>query len=199
MNVGIDQSYAFAVGKRGMDFALALLALLLLSPVLVVSMIVVRLADGGPALYWSTRIGRLGRPFEMPKLRTMRVGTPVVATDRLPDPVRQLTAIGPLLRKSSLDELPQLWSILVGQMSFVGPRPALFNQTNLIELRRQCGVDRLLPGLTGWAQVNGRDELGDAEKVRFDKEYLERACMRFDCRILLLTVLRVARRDGVAH
>ena len=129
----------------------------------------------------------------------MRVGRPVVATDRLPDPVSQLTSAGPLLRKSSLDELPQVWSSLVGQVSFVGPRPALFGQTNMIEPRRQCGVNRLLPGLTGWVQVNGRDESGGAEKVRFDTDYLERACMQFDCRILLPTLLRVARRDGVAH
>lgn len=199
MRPGIGQSRAFGVGKRWIDLALAISGLLLLSPVLLVSMIAVRLGDGGPALYWSTRIGRHGRPFEMPKIRTMRTGTPAVATDQLPDPRSRLTAVGPFLRKASIDELPQLWSILIGDMSFVGPRPALFNQANLIELRRQGGVDQLLPGLTGWAQVNGRDDLGDAEKVRFDIEYLERASLPFDCRILLLTALRVVRRDGVAH
>ena len=135
----------------------------------------------------------------MPKFRSMRVGTPAVATHLLTNPIAHLTPIGGFLRKSSLDELPQLWSILKGDMSFVGPRPALFNQDDLIQLRTQCGVDELRPGLTGWAQVNGRDELPIPEKVRLDEEYLRRQSFWFDLRILWLTAIKVVRRDGVAH
>ena len=137
--------------------------------------------------------------FHMPKFRTMRVGTPAVATHLLPDPSQFLTPIGSFLRKSSLDELPQLWSILRGDMSFVGPRPALFNQYDLIALRSEQGVDALMPGLTGWAQINGRDELGNAEKVRFDAEYLQRQSLGLDVKIILLTVVKVILRDAVAH
>lgn len=135
----------------------------------------------------------------MPKFRTMRVGTPAVATHLLSDPRSVLTPIGSFLRKSSLDELPQLWSILCGNMSVVGPRPALFNQHDLIELRTACGVSQLLPGLTGWAQVNGRDELPIAEKVRLDLEYMQRQSLAFDLKIIILTILKVVRRDGVTH
>jgi len=173
-------------------------AMVLLLPVLVVAALV-RLTSQGPALYWSDRVGRNNVIFTMPKFRSMRVGTPAVATHLLADPKAHLTPIGSFLRKSSLDELPQLWSILVGDMSFVGPRPALFNQHDLIKLRTQQGVHTLVPGLTGWAQVNGRDELPIPDKVKLDVEYLQRQCMWFDIRILWLTLLKVLRRDGVSH
>ena len=153
----------------------------------------------GPALYWSDRVGRYNKIFKMPKFRSMRVGTPAVATHLLADPKVYLTPIGSFLRKSSLDELPQLWSILVGDMSFVGPRPALFNQHDLIELRTQKNVHALVPGLTGWAQVNGRDELPIPQKVALDAEYLQRQGFWFDIKILWLTFLKVVQRDGVSH
>ena len=145
------------------------------------------------------RVGRHNNIFRMPKFRSMRVGTPAVATHLLADPAAHLTPIGGFLRKSSLDELPQLWSILVGDMSFVGPRPALFNQQDLIELRTRSGVDELVPGLTGWAQINGRDELPIPDKVKLDAEYLQRRSMWFDLRILWLTFVKVIRRDGITH
>jgi len=185
--------------KRLFDFSLALLAsVLLLVPVVLVAA-VIRLTSPGPALYWSERVGRYNVNFRMPKFRSMRTDTPAVATHLLGDPQAFLTPIGPFLRKSSLDELPQLWSILKGDMSFVGPRPALFNQDDLVELRTQAGVHRLKPGLTGWAQVNGRDELSIPEKVRLDAEYLQRRSFWFDLKIIWLTALRVLRRDGVSH
>lgn len=159
----------------------------------------VRLTSPGPVLYWSDRVGRHNTIFRMPKFRSMRLGTPAVATHLLSDPHSHLTPIGSFLRKSSLDELPQLWSILKGDMSFVGPRPALFNQDDLIELRTRCGVHRLVPGLTGWAQVNGRDELPIPDKVMLDVEYLQRQSLWFDLRILWLTFVKVLRRDGVSH
>ncbi|MEG1326791.1 MAG: sugar transferase, partial [Janthinobacterium sp.] len=149
--------------------------------------------------YWSDRVGRNNRIFRMPKFRTMLVGTPAVATHLLSDPRRYLTPIGSFLRKSSLDELPQLWSILCGDMSFVGPRPALFNQQDLIALRTQYGVDQILPGLTGWAQINGRDELPIPEKVKLDVEYLQRRSLAFDIRIIILTFIKVIRKDNVTH
>lgn len=185
--------------KRLFDFLLALCAALVLAaPVLLVAF-AVSLTSPGPALYWSDRVGRNNRIFKMPKFRTMRVGTPAVATHLLANPKAHLTPIGSFLRKSSLDELPQLWSILVGDMSFVGPRPALFNQQDLIELRTQKGVHTLVPGLTGWAQVNGRDELPIPQKVALDAEYLQRRGLVFDMRILWLTFVKVLRRDGVSH
>ena len=185
--------------KRAGDLLLACFAtLLLVLPMLGVALLV-RLTSQGPILYWSDRVGRHNKIFRMPKFRSMRVGTPAVATHQLADPKVHLTPIGGFLRKSSLDELPQLWSILAGQMSFVGPRPALFNQDDLIELRTRHGVDNLLPGLTGWAQVNGRDELPIPEKVRFDIEYLQRQSFWFDIRILWLTFVKVLGRDGVTH
>lgn len=185
--------------KRILDLLLAVLAtFLLVLPVLVVA-VLVRLTSPGPALYWSDRVGRHNRIFKMPKFRSMRIGTPAVATHLLADPDVYLTPIGSFLRKSSLDELPQLWSILIGDMSFVGPRPALFNQHDLIALRTQFGVDTLLPGLTGWAQVNGRDELPIPDKVKLDVEYLQRRSIGFDIRILWLTLIKVLRRDGVSH
>ena len=185
--------------KRIFDFALAIIAAIaLLIPLCVVAFLV-RLTSSGPILYWSDRVGRKNRIFGMPKFRSMRAGTPTVATHLLTDPSTHLTPIGSFLRKSSLDELPQLWSILKGDMSFVGPRPALFNQDDLIELRTQYGVHELVPGLTGWAQVNGRDELPIPEKVKLDVEYLHRRSLWFDIRILWLTFVKVLHREGVSH
>lgn len=185
--------------KRLFDLLLALCAgLVLLVPILLVAL-AVRLTSPGPALYWSDRVGRHNQIFRMPKFRSMRVDTPAVATHLLKDPGRYLTPIGPFLRKSSLDELPQLWSILRGDMSFVGPRPALFNQDDLIEQRTRLGVHELVPGLTGWAQVNGRDELPIPQKVALDAEYIQKQSLAFDLRILFMTLAKVLRRDGVAH
>ena len=188
-----------SLGKRCLDVALACVAMTMLAVPFIVLVIVVRVTSAGPAIYWSDRVGRDNRLFRMPKLRTMRVDTPAVATHLLSDPEYYVTRVGRFLRRSSLDEVPQLWSILKGDMSFVGPRPALFNQHDLVALRRQWGVDRLLPGLTGWAQVNGRDELSIPEKVALDVEYLQRQSFCFDARILWLTVIKVLRRDGVSH
>jgi len=185
--------------KRLFDLILALSATVaLLLPIALVAL-AVRLTSRGPALYWSDRVGRHNRIFRMPKFRSMRVDTPAVATHLLKDPGKYLTPIGPFLRKSSLDELPQLWSILRGDMSFVGPRPALFNQDDLIALRTELGVHELVPGLTGWAQVNGRDELPIPQKVALDAEYIKKQSLAFDLRILFMTLAKVLRRDGVAH
>ncbi len=185
--------------KRVFDVFLGCLAaLILLVPVLLVAM-AVRLTSKGPALYWSDRVGRNNVIFKMPKFRSMRVGTPAVATHLLADAASHLTPIGSFLRKSSLDELPQLWSILMGHMSFVGPRPALFNQHDLMALRTEQGVHTLVPGLTGWAQVNGRDELPIPEKVKLDVAYLQRQSLSFDILILWLTLVKVLHRDGVSH
>lgn len=185
--------------KRLFDLCLGLCAATILAaPVLVIALLV-RLTSKGPALYWSDRVGKGNVIFRMPKFRSMRVDTPAVATHLLQDPKQYLTPIGSFLRKSSLDELPQLWSILIGDMSFVGPRPALFNQDDLITQRTQYGVQHLVPGLTGWAQINGRDELPIAEKVKLDVEYMNRQSLWFDIRILWLTFIKVLRRDGVAH
>jgi len=185
--------------KRFFDLLLAVFSAVILAlPVLLVAL-AVKVTSAGPALYWSDRVGRYNRIFRMPKFRSMRVDTPAVATHLLQDPKVYLTPIGSFLRKSSLDELPQLWSILVGDMSFVGPRPALFNQDDLIALRTEQGVDALVPGLTGWAQVNGRDELPIPDKVKLDVEYLQRRSFMFDLYILWLTALKVIRRDGVSH
>ena len=185
--------------KRFFDIVLGFFAaLVLMVPILLVA-ISVRLTSQGPAIYWSERVGRNNKIFKMPKFRSMRVGTPVIATHLLADPNAHLTPIGSFLRKSSLDELPQLWSILVGDMSFVGPRPALYNQDDLIDLRTELGVHVLTPGLTGWAQVNGRDELPISQKVALDAEYLQKQSLWFDIRILWLTFVKVVRRDGVSH
>jgi O-antigen biosynthesis protein WbqP len=185
--------------KRLFDFVVALVAAVFLSaPVLIVAL-AVRLTSPGPALYWSNRVGRHNRIFKMPKFRSMRIDTPVVATHLLQNPKQWLTPIGSFLRKSSLDELPQLWSILKGDMSFVGPRPALFNQEDLIALRTEKGVHELVPGLTGWAQVNGRDELPISQKVQLDMEYLQRRSLVFDLKIVWMTAIKVLVRDGVTH
>lgn len=185
--------------KRLFDFVLALSAAVVLALPILAAAILVRLTSRGPVLYWSDRVGKSNTVFKMPKFRSMRVGTPAVATHLLRDPNAYLTPIGSFLRKSSLDELPQLWSILVGDMSFVGPRPALFNQDDLIALRTERGVHELLPGLTGWAQVNGRDELPIPQKVALDAEYLQRRSLLFDLKVLWLTAVQVLRRDGVSH
>jgi O-antigen biosynthesis protein WbqP len=185
--------------KRLFDLVLTVLGVVVLALPLLMVALAVKLTSPGPALYWSDRVGRHNRIFRMPKFRSMRIGTPAVATHLLQDPDAWLTPIGAFLRKTSLDELPQLWSILAGDMSIVGPRPALFNQADLIALRTERGVHELLPGLTGWAQVNGRDELPIPQKVKLDVEYLRRRSLLFDLRILWLTVVKVLRRDGVSH
>jgi len=185
--------------KRLFDLFLAIsAAIVLLVPVFVVA-ILVRITSKGPALYWSDRVGIKNAIFKMPKFRSMKVDTPAVATHLLEDPKSVLTPIGDFLRKSSLDELPQLWCILKGEMSFVGPRPALFNQDDLIALRTEKKVHELLPGLTGWAQVNGRDELPIPQKVDLDVEYLQRRSFFFDIYILWLTFVKVVKRDGISH
>lgn len=185
--------------KRLFDLLMSGLAVCLLATPLLLVTLLVKLTSPGPALYWSDRVGRHNRLFRMPKFRTMRIDTPVVATHLLGDPARFLTPVGSFLRKTSLDELPQLWSILMGDMSIVGPRPALFNQADLIALRSAAGVDRLVPGLTGWAQINGRDELPIPEKVALDVEYSQRRSFGFDLLIIVRTFLKVVRRDGIVH
>lgn len=185
--------------KRLFDLVFASIAACLLALPIAVLAVLVRLTSPGPALYWSNRVGRHNQIFSMPKFRSMRVDTPAVATHLLKDPKNHLTPIGSFLRKSSLDELPQLWSIIKGDMSFVGPRPALFNQDDLIALRTERGVHQLVPGLTGWAQVNGRDELPIPEKVKLDEEYLRNHSLSLDLKILLLTFTRVLGSKGVTH
>jgi len=185
--------------KRAFDILLACFAgALLLIPILLVA-VIVKLTSKGPALYWSDRVGRNNEIFRMPKFRSMKVDTPAVATHLLENPKSVLTPMGDFLRKSSLDELPQLWCILKGDMSFVGPRPALFNQDDLITLRTEQGVHVLKPGLTGWAQVNGRDELPIPQKVALDVTYMKRQSFGFDLYVLWLTFIKVIRRDGVSH
>jgi O-antigen biosynthesis protein WbqP len=189
----------FDVVKRLVDASVALIMLVLLSWLILLVALAVRLTSPGPAFYWSDRIGRNGKVFAMPKFRSMQIGTPAVATHLMSSENLRLTPIGSFLRRSSIDELPQLWSILRGDMSFVGPRPALFNQDDLIELRTQAGVDVLRPGVTGLAQVSGRDELGIPEKVRLDAEYLRTRGFLTDMRILLKTAASVVRSEGISH
>ena len=186
-------------GKRALDVLCAGLGLLLAGVPMLLVTLLVKLTSRGPVLYWSDRVGRENHIFRMPKFRTMRVDTPAVATHLLDNPARFLTPIGGFLRKSSLDELPQIWSILVGDMSLVGPRPALFNQEDLIALRTENGVHHLVPGLTGWAQVNGRDELPIPQKVELDAEYLENVSFALDMKIVVKTFIKVLWRDGVSH
>jgi len=185
--------------KRVFDLGLAVFAAVILLIPLVLVATLVRFTSKGPILYWSDRVGANNKIFKMPKFRSMRVGTPAVATHLLSNPGVYLTPVGSFLRKSSLDELPQLWSILNGDMSFVGPRPALFNQHDLVELRTRAGVHRLVPGLTGWAQINGRDELPIPQKVALDIEYMNRKSLIFDIKIIFLTALKVLARDNVTH
>lgn len=185
--------------KRVLDIIGGLAGLILLSPLFLALLTAVRLESPGPALHWSRRVGRRNRIFPMPKFRTMRSGAPDVATHLLEDPEAWVTPLGRALRRSSLDELPQLWSVLKGDMSLVGPRPALFNQDDLVALRTEAGIDGLRPGLTGWAQINGRDELPIPEKVRLDREYLERMSTAFDLKILLITLVQALSGRGVTH
>ena len=185
--------------KRFLDLIFAVVAIIILSVPFLFICLTIRFTSEGSSIYWSDRVGRDNIIFRMPKFRSMRVGTPAMATHLLKDPERYLTPIGLFLRKSSLDELPQLWSILRGDMSFVGPRPALFNQDDLIKLRTDNGVNKLLPGITGWAQVNGRDELSISEKVELDVEYINRQSFWFDMKILWMTFLNVIKRYGISH
>jgi len=185
--------------KRLLDLTAGLLAAICLALPIVLLSLAVRFTSPGPVLYWSDRVGLRNVIFRMPKFRSMRVGTHAVATHLLQNPDQWLTPIGSFLRKTSLDELPQLWSIIKGDMSFVGPRPALFNQDELIALRTDAGVHELVPGLTGWAQVNGRDDLSIPDKVGLDAEYLQKRSFGFDMWILWLTLIRVLRRDGVSY
>lgn len=194
-----DLRFGYRRMKRVVDLILALVALVILALPLLCVAIAVKCTSRGPVLYWSDRVGRNNALFKMPKFRSMRIDTPVVATHLLQEPQRFLTPIGRFLRGTSLDELPQLWNILRGEMSFVGPRPALFNQTDLIALRTQARLHTLVPGLTGWAQINGRDELSIPAKVELDAEYLRRRSLAFDGLIIWRTWLKVIRRDGISH
>lgn len=185
--------------KRVLDLLAAVFLLIVLGPLMIVIAIVIKMTSKGPVLYWSDRVGVNNKLFKMPKFRTMNVNTPAVATHLLQRPEVHLTPVGAFLRKISLDELPQLFSVIKGDMTFVGPRPALFNQADLIELRTQKNVHMLVPGITGWAQINGRDELPIPVKVDFDADYLNKKCVLFDLKILCLTFLKVLKKDGVAH
>jgi O-antigen biosynthesis protein WbqP len=185
--------------KRAFDFFVSLMAILVFAIPLLIIALAVRISSPGPILFWSDRVGQNNHLFHMPKFRSMRIKTPAVATHLLKNPDQWLTPIGSFLRRSSLDELPQLWCILKGDMSFVGPRPALFNQDDLIALRTDNGIHHLVPGLTGWAQVNGRDELPIPQKVALDAEYLRLKSFLFDLKILWMTALKVLTRDGVSH
>jgi O-antigen biosynthesis protein WbqP len=185
--------------KRIFDILIGLLLMIVFSVSMVLLAVLIRLSSKGPSIYWSDRIGRNNTIFKMPKFRTMRQGTPAVATHLLHNPGNYVTPIGKVLRKLSLDELPQLYSVLKGDMSFVGPRPALFNQSDLMDLRTQKGVHRLVPGVTGWAQINGRDELPIPVKVQHDEYYLHHRSFGFDLHILGLTIIRVICRSGVTH
>lgn len=184
---------------RAADVVFALTLLVVLAVPLLLIAIAIKMSSKGPVLHWSKRVGRYNRNFLMPKFKTMRIDTPQIATHLMANPEVYLTGIGRLLRKSSLDELPQIWSILLGDLTFVGPRPALYNQSDLMELRTRCGIHELVPGVTGWAQINGRDELSIPDKVAFDKEYAERKSPMFDLKILILTIVKVFQGAGVSH
>lgn len=185
--------------KRAADLVIATMALVILAIPMIVIAILVRLTSPGPALYWSRRVGRNNQIFFMPKFRSMRTNTPQLATHLLTNSEQWITPLGHILRVTSLDEMPQIYNILRGDMSIVGPRPALFNQDDLIELRTACGVSRIPPGLTGWAQINGRDELSIPEKVRLDEYYMHHQSLAFDLKILVLTVFKVLRREGIVQ
>ena len=185
--------------KRLFDFTLAIILITVLLPVIMIVALVIKLSSKGPVLYWSDRIGRENIVFRMPKFRSMHVGTPALASHLLSNPESFLTPVGAFLRRSSLDELPQLYSVLFGSMSFVGPRPALFNQEDLIKLRSNNGVLHLMPGITGWAQVNGRDHLSTVEKANLDKEYLDNKSCSLDLKIIWMTISKILIRDGVGH
>lgn len=185
--------------KRAFDLIVVVAVGILFLPLILLTYLLVKLTSSGPAIYWSKRVGKNNQLFEMPKFRSMKIDTPALATHLLTNPDSHLTPVGGFIRKTSLDELPQLWSILVGDMSLVGPRPALFNQDDLIAMRTELGIEALTPGLTGWAQVNGRDELDLSTKVDFDYQYLQRQSLGFDLKILWLTFLKVLRSEGVTH
>jgi len=186
-------------GKRVIDVVVAMVLAVLLLPLFLVFAFLIKVTSRGPVIHWSNRVGKDNRIFRMPKFRSMKLDTPQVATHLLSDSSTYVTPIGSFLRRASLDELPQLFSILIGDLSFVGPRPALFNQVDLVALRTECGIHRLIPGLTGWAQVNGRDCLSIPDKVRYDLEYLQRQSFGFDLRIIGLTVVKVFCREGITH
>jgi O-antigen biosynthesis protein WbqP len=194
-----ESEWIFITVKRLFDLMLGVVVFTLLATPMLLIVIIVRLTSKGSALYWSDRVGKNNKIFQMPKFRSMLIGTPAVATHLLDNPDSYLSPIGGFLRRTSLDELPQLFSVLKGDMSFVGPRPALFNQEDLIALRTEKGVDKLLPGITGWAQVNGRDELSIPDKIVLDMEYMSRQSFWFDMQILWMTFLKVINRDGVSH
>jgi len=194
-----ESRWVFITVKHFFDLILGVVVFVLLAAPMLLIVIIVRLTSKGSALYWSDRVGKNNKMFKMPKFRSMLIDTPAVATHLLDNPDSYLSPIGGFLRRTSLDELPQLFSVLKGDMSFVGPRPALFNQEDLITLRKEKGVDRLLPGITGWAQVNGRDELSIPDKAALDVEYLNRQSFWFDMKILWMTFLKVVKRDGVSH
>lgn len=185
--------------KRLFDILVACSALLFLAPIMICCAVLIWIDSPGPAIFWSERFGRDGKLFRMPKFRTMEVGTPLLPTHLMASQKPQLTGIGPFLRRTSLDELPQLYSVLVGDMSLVGPRPALFNQDDLMKLRFEFGLEKLRPGITGWAQINGRDELSIAEKIEFEKIYLENYGFLFDIKIIIITIIRVISRKGILH
>ena len=185
--------------KRAFDLLFCLVLMMLFLAPFVLIFIAIKVTSHGPIFYWSDRVGRGNNIFHMPKFRTMQINTPEVPTHLFDNPNDYLTPIGSFLRKSSLDELPQLWSILKGDMSLVGPRPALFNQDDLVKLRTLKGIDQLTPGLTGWAQINGRDELPILIKVKFDEEYLQKKSFLFDLKILWLTVIKIIMREGISH
>lgn len=194
-----DSRAATADPSRLIQVAAVMFASIALSPCLIAIALLVRCTSPGPVIHWSSRVGRHGRLFSMPKFRTMKVGTPQVATDRLDQPASRLTPVGGILRKLSLDEMPQLWSVINGDMNLVGPRPALFNQEELIAARRKRGIDALRPGITGWAQINGRDDIPEWRKIELDEEYLRIRSTRLDLRILWVTAWRVLCREGVSH
>jgi len=194
-----ESRWVFITVKHFFDLILGVVVFVLLAAPMLLIVIIVRLTSKGSALYWSDRVGKNNKMFKMPKFRSMLIDTPAVATHLLDNPDSYLSPIGGFLRRTSLDELPQLFSVLKGDMSFVGPRPALFNQEDLITLRKEKDVDKLLPGITGWAQVNGRDELSIPDKVALDVEYLNRQSFWFDMKILWMTFLKVIKRDGVSH
>lgn len=185
--------------KRAFDMALSIITLMALSPLIITICCIIAVIDGFPIIYWSDRVGVNSKIFQMPKFRTMRRETPVVATNLLQSPGAHMTRSGPWLRRTSLDELPQLWSILIGDMSFVGPRPALFNQNNLIALRKKARIDNLRPGLTGLAQINGRDDLDDGDKVQFDEKYLKNISFHLDLRIIALTFIQTIFSKNISH
>ena len=186
-----------AILKRVFDFFMSLIAIIILSPVILIVALAVKFTSPGPMLFKQRRIGKDNIEFEIYKFRTMRIDTPNVPTHLLENPDQWITPVGKFLRKTSLDELPQLFNILKGEMSIVGPRPALYNQSDLRDMRTAVGVHKLTPGLTGWAQINGRDEIPLSLKVRFDKEYLDRKSFLFDIKIIFMTVLSVLKSDGV--